>query len=224
MNASRRAVALTAAGVVGARSPRASASAPASTPRSRPSTTTTTVVQSSGTGRGRERLGDRAGRRSRSTTIYQRTHQGVVDITVVGTQPAAAHGRGLGLGLRHEGRHRHEPARRRGGDVDHRHVLERRSRTRRTLVGSDSSTDLAVVRISAPSSRADAARARQLGRRPGRRPGGRDRQPVRPLRDRHERHRQRPPPLDRRAEQLHDRRTRSRPTRRSTTATPAARC
>ena len=50
------------------------------------------------------------------------------------------------------------------------------------------------------------AHARRLERRRGRSDRGRDREPLRPRRDRHRRHRQRAPPRDDRAEQLHDHR------------------
>ena len=72
--------------------------------------------------------------------------------------------------------------------------------------------------------RDQAARARLVRRpAPGRR-GDRDRQPVRPLRQRHDRHHLRARPRHHRAQRLPDRRRRCRPTRRSTPATRAARC
>ena len=59
------------------------------------------------------------------------------------------------------------------------------------LVGTDPSTDLAVLRVETSRERPDASPARQLRHRRGRRPGRRDRQPVRarPHRDLRDRER-----------------------------------
>ena len=148
MNASRRAVALTAAGVVGALAAGVGIGAGVYASVA-PATTTTTVIQSSGNGRA-EDTSATAPRGLSVNAIYQRTQQGVVDITRVGTSrwPAGA-GEGSGWVYDTQGRHRHEPARRRRRDLDHGHASRTARRTRRQLVGSDSSTDLAVVRVSA---------------------------------------------------------------------------
>jgi putative serine protease PepD len=90
--------------------------------------------------------------------IYQRTYQGVVDITVRRRRAsrrsavaAAARARPrVRLRLRQARRHHHEPARRRRRDLDHRQFWNGRPtgdarRHRR-------STDLAVIKVDAPSS------------------------------------------------------------------------
>ena len=59
------------------------------------------------------------------------------------------------------------------------------ARYKATLVGTDASTDLAVIKVDAPRSILHPLAARQLERRPGRPAGRRDRQPVRPRGDRH---------------------------------------
>ena len=93
-----------------------------------------------------------------------------------------------------------------------------------TIVGTDPSTDLAVLKIDASSRALTPLPLGDSDCDTGRRPGRRDRQPVRPRPHRHGRDRQRDPARDHGAERLHDRPRRSRPTPRSTTATPAARC
>ena len=188
MTSSKRDVALTAAGVLAILARRRRR-------RRRPLRLfrpgdTTTVVRDVGRP-ARSRTPSATSSASRSTTIYQRTHQGVVDITVdaVAAAPrrSAARrppGRGLRVGS----------TTRKGDIVTNEHVVSGATSITVTfwngktykgqLVGSDSSTDLAVVRISAPASMLHPAHARQLGRRAGRRPGRRDRQPVRPRRRR----------------------------------------
>ncbi len=66
-----------------------------------------------------------------------------------------------------------------------------------TVVGVDTETDIAVIKIDTKSSAAH-HQARQLRRRPGRRLGARHRQPLRPRPDRLRRHRLRQEPLHRR--------------------------
>ncbi len=88
--------------------------------------------------------------------IYQRTHQGVVDITVASTNPAP----GSGQGSRAEGSGWEYDSK--GDIVTNEHVVSgatsitvtlwNGSTYKAHLVGADDSTDLAVVRISAPSS------------------------------------------------------------------------
>ena len=93
-----------------------------------------------------------------------------------------------------------------------------------TLVGSDASTDIALLRVSAapgaltPLTLADSDRVAGRGR------GRRDRQPVRARADGDGGHRQRAPARGAGAQRLSRSITSSRPTRRSTTATAAARC
>ena len=74
-----------------------------------------------------------------------------------------------------------------------------------TLVGTDPSTDIAVLKVDTSSRALTPLAARRLRPGPGRRRGRRDRQPVRPRPDRHRRDRQRDPARDHRAERLHDR-------------------
>ena len=74
------------------------------------------------------------------------------------------------------------------------------SKYKATLVGADTSTDLAVLQVDAPAERAGADPARRLDGAPGRRRGGRDRQPVRARGDGHLRDRERAAPRDHRAE------------------------
>ena len=64
----------------------------------------------------------------------------------------------------------------------------------------------AVIKVDAPSSVLHPIPFGDSNQRAGRRPRRRDRQPVRPRGDRDERHRQRAPPPDGGAEQLHDQR------------------
>ena len=92
-----------------------------------------------------------------------------------------------------------------------------------TVVGTDPSTDLAVIKVDAPASMLEAAPARRLERARGRRRRGRDRQPVRPRGDA-SRPASSAPCTGRCGRRTASRSTtRSRPTPRSTTATPAAR-
>jgi S1-C subfamily serine protease len=74
-----------------------------------------------------------------------------------------------------------------------------------TVVGSDPSTDLAVLQVHVDRKALHPLTLATLEPRPGRRPGRRDRQPVRPDADRHLRDRERARPADRGAEPLHDR-------------------
>ena len=91
------------------------------------------------------------------------------------------------------------------------------------IVGRDANYDIAVVKVDAVGP-ADGG-PRQFGRRRGRRPGHRHRLAPGPRRHRHRRHRQRAQPPGHRRRPGRDRRssTRSRPTRRSTPATPVGR-
>ena len=84
MNPSRRAVALTAAGVVGALAAGVGIGAGVYATVA-PATTTTTVIESSGTGPSENTAATVPGGLS-VNTIYQRTNQGVVDITVGSSQ------------------------------------------------------------------------------------------------------------------------------------------
>ena len=63
-----------------------------------------------------------------------------------------------------------------------------------TIVGTDASTDLAVITLSDPPKDLAPDRARRLRRAQGRRPRHGRRQPARPRGHRHDRHRQRPGP------------------------------
>jgi putative serine protease PepD len=147
MNASRRAVALTAAGVVGALAAGVGIGAGVYASVA-PATTTTTVIESSGTGPSENTAATVPGGLS-VNTIYQRTNQGVVDITVGSSQGPRAEGSGWVYDSK-------------GDIVTNQHVVNGATSITVTfpggksykghLVGSDSSTDLAVVRISAPSS------------------------------------------------------------------------
>ena len=130
---------------------------------------------------------------------------------------------GVRLRLRQGRPHRHEPARRRRRDDRSQVKLSNGKTYRATVVGTDTSTDLAVAEGRRAGFAAPPGRARRLLGGRGRRRRRRDRQPVRPRGDDHGRHRQRaepPDPGDRTASRSA---ARSRRTRRSTTATPAAR-
>ena len=63
-----------------------------------------------------------------------------------------------------------------------------------TIVGTDPSTDLAVIKLNNGPERPDPDQPRRLRGPQGRRPGHGRRQPARPLRHRHHRHRQRAQP------------------------------
>ena len=106
-----------------------------------------------------------------------------------------AAGPGLRLRLRRRRPRHHQRARRRRRERDLGPVLERRHATRRRVVGTDPSTDVAVIKVNAPASmlapdRSSATRAHvQVGQT-----RRRDRQPVRPRGDSHRGNRQRPAP------------------------------
>ena len=91
------------------------------------------------------------------------------------------------------------------------------------VVGKDASTDLALLKVDPEGPRPQAARARRLASRPGRRPDDRDRQPVRPRPHAHHRRRVGAAAPDHRRRTASRSTTSSRPTPRSTPATPAAR-
>jgi putative serine protease PepD len=147
MNASRRAVALTAAGVVGALAAGVGIGAGVYASVA-PATTTTTVIQSSGNGRAEDTSATAPGGLS-VNAIYRRTQQGVVDIRVGTSKGPHAEGSGWVYDSR-------------GDIVTNQHVVTGATSItvafpdgksyKGRLVGSDSSTDLAVVRVSAPSS------------------------------------------------------------------------
>jgi putative serine protease PepD len=147
MNASRRGVALTAAGVVGALAAGVGIGAGVYASVA-PATTTTTVIQSPGSGRTEDTSAAAPGGLS-VNAIYRRTQQGVVDIRVGTSQGPHAEG----SGWVYDGK---------GDIVTNQHVVNGATSITVTfqdgksykgrLVGSDSSTDLAIVRISAPSS------------------------------------------------------------------------
>ena len=88
------------------------------------------------------------------------------------------------------------------------------------VVGTDKPSDLALLKVDADRPAPD--RARQLGQRAGRRRRARGRQPARRRPDRDDGDHQREGAVDR-ASATAATRTSCRPTRRSTTATPAAR-
>ena len=164
MRSSRRGIALTWQ-ACSARSLPASASGQACTPRSLRPAPRPVVQDMMRAARSRTPAATPAGGSlGRRASTSARTGASSTSPSQRPSSPRAPAGRGLRLGVRLEGRHRHERARGRGRDLDHRHALERRS-YKAHLVGSDDSTDLAVVRISAPSSALTAARARQLRRR-----------------------------------------------------------
>ena len=132
-------------------------------------------------------------------------------------------GAGLRLRLRRAGPCDHEPARRRRRRVGQGDLLERQD-VRRDSRRQRSVDRRRRHRRRCPGVGARAARARQLVTAGSRRRRRRDREPVRPRADGHDGHRQRPPPPDHIARTTSPSTTRSRPTRRSTTATRAARC
>ena len=135
--------------------------------------------------------------------VYQRAYKGVVEITVTSAgQPDQLGGsqsqQALGSGFVYDDN---------GHIVTNEHVVDgapsisvrlwNGAKYKATLVGSDSSTDLAVLKLDAPTSvlhPLTLGDSSAVGRGPGRR---RDRQPVRSRGDRDDRHRQRPqPPID----------------------------
>ena len=93
-----------------------------------------------------------------------------------------------------------------------------------TLVGSDPSTDLALLKVDAGAEALTPLVARRLRRGPGRRPRRRDRQPVRARAHRHVGHRQRAAARGDGPERLHHRPGHPDRRARSTRATPVARC
>jgi putative serine protease PepD len=158
MTSSRRAVALTTAGVLAVLAVGAGAGAGLYASIA-PSTTTTVVRDVGSAGALQDASATTPGAMSVSD-VYQRTHKGVVDITVTqaatgapfglgGTQTSQAEGSGWVYDTK-------------GDIVTNQHVVSGATSITVTLwngksfkghlVASDSSTDLAVVRIAAPSS------------------------------------------------------------------------
>jgi putative serine protease PepD len=146
MRSSRRAVALTLAGVLGALA--AGIGIGAGVYASLAPAGTTTVVQDvNATGQNENAAATPSGDLSVGS-IYERTHQGVVDVTVSGRQLHAE-----GSGWEYDSK---------GDIVTNEHVVAGASSITVTLwngntykahlVAADDSTDLAVIRISAPSS------------------------------------------------------------------------
>jgi putative serine protease PepD len=158
MTSSRRAVALTAAGVLAVLAVGAGAGAGLYASIA-PSSTTTVIRDVGSSGALQDASATTSGAIS-VNAVYERAHKGVVDITVTqngasspfgfgGTQQTQAEGSGWVYDTK-------------GDIVTNQHVVSGASSIRVTLwngstfkgrlIGSDSSTDLAVVHISAPSS------------------------------------------------------------------------
>jgi putative serine protease PepD len=147
-----RAIALTSAGVLAVLA--AGMGAGAGLYASLGSSTTTTIVRDVSSSGSVENASTSSSATS-AGAVYQRTHQGVVDITVDTSSTAAGgpEGQAEGSGWVYDAR---------GDIVTNQHVVNGATKITVTLwngraytghlVGSDSSTDLAVVRIHAPSS------------------------------------------------------------------------
>ena len=145
--------------------------------------------------------------------IYKRAGDSVVEITVTSAGQAtpvrrtAARSRRQGSGFVYDTQ---------GHVVTNQHVVDGAQSVSvkfanghtysATVVGTDPSTDLAVIDVDAPASALKPLELGGLLRGRGRRRRGRDRQPVRARPDGHDRHRQRAAPPDHLAEQLLDRR------------------
>ena len=199
------------------RSPRPACGALAPEPAPAPASTAVPRRRDDGRRDGPARRASTAARARAGLTIndiYQRSNQGVVDITVRtsggsqlgqfgGSQSSQAEGSGFVYDAR-------------GDIITNEHVVDGATSITVTFGGRQElhgargrqrqldrprgDQDLGA-RVRAPS-----AHARRLVQRRGRRRGGRDRQPLRPRRHGHERHHQRAAPEDPVAEQLHDRR------------------
>ena len=79
--------------------------------------------------------------------VYERAHKGVVEITAGGGSARAQ----VRLRLRRRGPRHHEPARRRGASSISVRFSDGSTHSAE-LVGTDPSTDLAVIRVDAPQS------------------------------------------------------------------------
>ena len=143
--------------------------------------------------------------------IYTNTHKSVVEITVGSVQVDPFGGeqqqRGQGSGFVIDSD---------GHIVTNDHVVEDADTVSvrfwngdtydANVVGTDASTDLAVIKVDAPDSVLHPLTVGDSSERSGRQHSLRARQPPRARRQLHERHRERAPPADRGAERLLDQR------------------
>ena len=167
--------------------------------------------------------------------IYKKDSPGVVDITTTSVQQGSSNGffsqpsqttedEGAGVVYDKQGdilTDEHVVA---GATTVTVHFQDGVTAARHGRSGTDPSTDVAVIKVNVHAVRAAPDPVRELQRGTGRRSGRRDRQPVRSARDDHGRHRQRRRAAASRRPTTTRSRARSRPTRRSTLATRAARC
>ena len=173
--------------------------------------------------------------RSPPRDIYKRDAPGVVyvrsqivqRIAVPVRLPAGPAGRGDRLRLRDRRRGLHPHQRPRGRERRRRSPCQLRGQARPSnakVVGKDPSTDLALLKVDPDGLNLQPLQLGDSEQRPGRRPDDRDRQPVRPRPHAHDRRRLGAAAPDQRAQRLHDRQRDPDRRRRSTPATPAARC